>query len=129
MPIQNSRSHKHDRKNPIQTIYQLDDNFFLADDNSLKRIQLNSIWYTNRGEPYKELAKVEYQEIVLDKLGYEQSIDIEFEDAVELIRYCASNGITLKIAQELTNNRRFKQAIADSQESEPTHPVPDPATV
>lgn len=73
-----------------------------------------------------ELARLEYRELNSEsEPEYNRSIDIEFDDAVELIRFCNSNSIEIKIEPELTNNRRFTLANACNSAASKMVPSPD----
>lgn len=118
-PIQKSRSHRSDKNREIETIYLLDNQFYLANPYCLKKIELTGIGYTNRCEPFKELARVYYYEQNSENCfkSREDSIDIEFEDIVHLIQFAPS----IKIYPELANNKRFKIEIANSKQLRDTH--------
>lgn len=110
-PIQNSRSHRSDRKQSIEIIYYTPAGFFLATESDLKPIALTALHYTNRGEPFKELAKVYYQ--YQDPHPVNSDLDIELDDAADLRSFCEAQNLHLTIGSELLNNRRFKLAMAD----------------
>jgi prophage antirepressor-like protein len=42
------------------TIYLLDEEFYFANEDNLHRIELTKLKYTNMGEPFRQLARLEF---------------------------------------------------------------------
>jgi hypothetical protein len=131
-PIPEFTTHPSLRGEYQRTIYLLDREFYLADREGLKRIKLHWLSLTNMGEPYRQMVQLAYvssreepritveltddngnpirsQPITLD---YSDTIDIELDDAAELLYYCRAFGIPIGTSS-LSSNREFLRYWAD----------------
>jgi hypothetical protein len=102
--IHNFKDHPSLRYTSNKTIYLLERTFYLADADRLCQVYLTQLGYTNMGEPYEELARLEFMIQGTQKSG---AIDIEMKDAFRLDRYCQSIGYKLDVSAELKGNREF----------------------
>jgi hypothetical protein len=124
-PIPEFSNHPSLRGEYQRTIYCLDREFYLADQKELKRIKLHWLIPTNMGEPYRQMAALTYVssredpritvELIDDNgnpirnqpitLDYSDTINIEMEDAAELLYYCRR--FDIPISEDLCRNREF----------------------
>jgi hypothetical protein len=105
-PIHNFKDHDQLKYEPASVIYLLDRKFYYADREGLQRVTLIEIGYTNMGDPFRELARLEFK----SKSGSDL-IDIEMADAVKLCNYCRSIGYRLSISTYLERNKSFVRAM------------------
>jgi hypothetical protein len=109
-PIPEFANHPSLRGEYQRTIYCLDREFYLADQKELKRIKLHWLIPTNMGEPYRQMAALTYVSSREDpriaiELDYSDTINIEMEDAAELLYYCRR--FVIPIGEDLCRNREF----------------------
>lgn len=87
-------------------IYYLDRQFYLADTLFLFKIDIDSLIYTNMGEPYRSLARINYH-----TEGGDDSMNVDMESAARLAAFCAGKAMVfVDISPELRNNRQFANA-------------------
>jgi hypothetical protein len=110
-PIFNFLDHPILKGQSIETIYFLDGIFYLADRVGLHRMRPIKLRYTNLGDPYRELARLDLMMYGTGDI-YEPSIDISMEDAARLFQRCRENGHQLNITSELKEHREFKRDLA-----------------
>jgi hypothetical protein len=95
-------------------LYLLDDRFYFAD-RALHSVILYGLRYTNMGEPFRQLARLEFK---IQSTGRKESIDIELGDAARLTIYCQNNGHSLVVESQLASLRSFQSAIEDIEKDE-----------
>jgi hypothetical protein len=127
-PIHNFKDHRSLKGIANETIYFLNGCFYWATADRLVSVIIESVDYTNMGEPYRELARVNFviypgmnkeplgsagiatTQTVHDSttlMGCACAFDIEMADAVRLDRYCQSIGYKLDVSAGLKGNREF----------------------
>ncbi|WP_373546494.1 hypothetical protein [Chamaesiphon sp.] len=102
--IRNYTDHPSRKYDPIQFIYLLNNGFYLGSEVKLFPIILTSIYYANLGEPYRQLARLEFSTQPMER---NESIEIAMKDAARLISYCQKTNYKLKLDPELMNHREF----------------------
>lgn len=95
---------------PTSTIYLLNNGFYWATPECLRSIWIVSFDYTNMGEPFRQLVRVNFEIQPKNEIA---SINISFGDAYRIIEYCKSTGYRIEISKELANNRSYQNTIED----------------
>lgn len=112
-PVHNFTDHRSLKWSKQSTIYVYDNKFYWANPDFLAAIELTGIGYTNLGEPFRELARLRFTISPTMKNG---SIDISFEDAIDVINYCKNTGYPIELAKDLLNSREFQRYLDDDED-------------
>lgn len=90
-------------------IYCIDRTKFLFVDYCFAdQIWLIGLSYTNMGDPYRVLARIEFR---LDDRN--DSFDVDLESAVRLLRYCKQQRVPLAVSSELAADKYFQRELDD----------------
>jgi hypothetical protein len=101
-----------------EILYLIGNSFFISSRGvQPEAIVLKKLSYTNMAEPYRELARLDYTFV---GTGYNDSIDIDYEDAAELLFWHHHQKIALEATSELTDHRQFDSWWQSLQNTNPT---------
>ena len=114
-PVSSFNDHPQFKYESRQTLYYTEDRFFLATNDGLFVVQLESINYTNLGSPYRQFARINLKRVDLFDtiIGY-FDFDVEWEDAAYIVWYCKHiiGNIKFDISDEVDSNKYYHSALS-----------------